>query len=254
MLNIPTYWVRPSQTLSADAGVHRFLWDMHYAPLTGVEAEYPISAVPHNTAPQATSPWVMPGTYTVVLTANGKSYTQPLTVKMDPRVKTPAAALAQQFKLSDELYRKLLTLAPAVEEANNARKQLKEVRKKLSEGTLAAAVDQMDKRIETVVGGAPRRPGAGTEAPALGMMRTRYLALFNNFQGADVAPTTQATVAVGDLEKQLPPLMAQWEAIKSKDIPSLNSQLKQSNLPEIKVEAATAGSHATASSRDKDAE
>ncbi|MFI5106563.1 MAG: WD40/YVTN/BNR-like repeat-containing protein, partial [Terriglobales bacterium] len=78
MLNIPTYWVRPSQVMSAAAGMHRWLWDMHYAPLPGVEPEYPIAAVAHNTVPQPTGPWAMPGKYTVVLTANGKSYSQPL--------------------------------------------------------------------------------------------------------------------------------------------------------------------------------
>jgi photosystem II stability/assembly factor-like uncharacterized protein len=254
MLNIPTYWVRPPQTLSAAAGTHRFLWDMHYAPLTGVEAEYPIAAVPHNTAPQATSPWTMPGSYTVVLTVNGKSYSQPFTIKMDPRVKAPTAALAQQFKLSEQLYTRLRTLAPAVEQANDARKQLKEIRKKLSEGTLAAAVDQMDQKIQAVVGGAPRRPGAGTEPPTLGMMRTRYLALLTVFQEADVAPSTQATAGAGELGKQLPPIMAQWEALKSKDIPALNAQLKQSNLPEVKLEAGVLSAHGTATSRDKDEE
>ncbi|MGB9122533.1 MAG: glycoside hydrolase, partial [Candidatus Angelobacter sp.] len=104
MLNIPTYWVRPPQTLSAAAGAHRFLWDMHYPDVPGVEAEYPIAAIPHNTAPQPSGPWALPGQYTVVLTANGKSYSQPLTIKMDPRVKTPLAGLQQQFKLSTDLY------------------------------------------------------------------------------------------------------------------------------------------------------
>src|SRR5260221_12547133 len=38
MLNIPAYWVRPPQTLSAAAGAHRFLWDMHFPNVPGVEA------------------------------------------------------------------------------------------------------------------------------------------------------------------------------------------------------------------------
>src|SRR5256714_792830 len=50
-LNIPTYWVRPPQMLSVEPGMHRFLWDMHYAPVPGVAPEYPISAVYRNTAP-----------------------------------------------------------------------------------------------------------------------------------------------------------------------------------------------------------
>ncbi len=254
MLDIPTYWVRPPQTLSAAPGTHRFLWDMHYAPVPGVESEYPIAAVPHNTVPQPTSPWVMPGEYTVVLTANGNSYSQPLTVKMDPRVKTPPAGLAQQFELSQQLYTQLLTLAPAVEQANDARRQLKLIRQKLQEGTLAAAVDQIDQKLQTLVGGGGRRPGAGTDQPSLAGMRTRYLALFNVFQDADVAPSTQAAAGVKEIRQQLPPLLARWEAIKSQDLPALNAQLKQSNLPEVKLEATGEAAKAAVSSRDKDEE
>src|SRR5205807_2911150 len=104
MLEIPAYWLRPPQVLSMAAGMHRFLWDMHYPSVPGIKPEYPIAAIPHNTVPQSTSPWVMPGQYTVVLSVNGKSYSQPLTVQMDPRVKTPNAGLAQQFKLSQQVY------------------------------------------------------------------------------------------------------------------------------------------------------
>jgi hypothetical protein len=254
MLNIPTYWVRPSRVLSAAAGVHRWLWDMHYPPLAGVEAEYPISAVPHNTAPQPTSPWVMPGQYTVVLTANGKTYSQPLTVKMDPRVKTSTASLEQQFKLSQQLYSQLQTLVPATEQATAANKQLKEIRQKLTEGTLAAAVDQIAQKLQAVVGGAQRRPGAGAEPMTLSSLQTRYLALLNNFQEADAAPTSQARAAIVELEKQLPPLMQSWQALKTRDLPALNQQLKSSNLPEIKLEAAAISAKATVSSKDKDEE
>jgi photosystem II stability/assembly factor-like uncharacterized protein len=254
MLDIPQYWVRPPQTLSAAPGTHRFLWDMHYPPVAGIDQEYPISAVPHNTVPQPTSPWVLPGRYTVILTANGKSYSQPLMVKMDPRVKTQESGLAQQFALSQQLYSQLLTLAPAVEQANDARKQLKALRQKLSEGTLAAAVDHVDQNLQALIGGGGRRPGAGTEAPTLAGMRTRYLALFNVFQEADVAPSTQAAAAVKEVEQQLPPLMARWQAIKTQDIPALNAQLKQSKLPEIKIEAGLAPAKAMVTSKDKDEE
>jgi len=232
--------------------MHRWLWDMHYPAIPGLEPEYPISAVPHNTAPQPSSPWVMPGQYTVFLTVNGKTYSQPLTVKMDPRVKTSRAALEQQFKLSEQLYKQLEALAPAAEQATRAHKQLTEIRQKLSAGTLAAAVDQIDQKLQAVAGGAQRRPGAGTEALTLSSLQTRYLALINNFQEADVAPTTQGAAAVGDLAKQLPPLIESWETIKTHDLPALNQQLKSSNLPEVKLEAEAAGAKATGVSNDEE--
>jgi photosystem II stability/assembly factor-like uncharacterized protein len=253
LLNIPTYWVRPSRALSASAGLHRWLWDLHYAPLPGVEAEYPIAAVAHNTAPQPTAPWVLPGQYTVVLTANGKSYSQPLTVKMDPRVKTPAAGLEQQARLSQQLYNQLLTLAPATEQAGEVRKQLRELQKS-AQGDVLAAVNALDQKVQALAGGGGRRPGPGAENPTLGGTRARYLSLLNVFQEADVPPTTQAAGAIADLERQLPSVMKSWQVIASQDIPALNAQLKKANLPEVKVATIVATPRATVSSKDKDEE
>jgi len=86
-LNIPLYWIRPQQLLSSKAGSHRFVWDLHYTPLRE-PVSFPMAAIYQNTAPDKTSPWVMPGNYTIRLTVNGKTMSQPLVVKMDPRVKT----------------------------------------------------------------------------------------------------------------------------------------------------------------------
>jgi photosystem II stability/assembly factor-like uncharacterized protein len=251
MLAIPTYWVRPPQTLSAATGMHRFLWDMHYPNVPGVEAEYPIAAIPHNTAPQPSGPWAMPGQYTIVLTANGKSHSQPLTIKMDPRVKTPLAGLQQQFKFSHDLYVQLLTLSPAAEEVSAIRKQLKDLQSKAT-GEALAAIKAFDQKLQALAGGATRRPGAGTEPPTLGNLKTKFLTLFGVFQEADVAPSTQAAAAVADLQKQLPPLMQRWSAVKAQDLPALNKQLKDANLPEVKLESAVLPARVTVSSRDED--
>jgi hypothetical protein len=251
-LNIPTYWVRPPQALSAEAGMHRWLWDMHYPNVPGVEAEYPIAAVAHNTAPAPSGPWAMPGQYTVILTVNGKSYSQPLTVRMDPRVKTPQPALAQQFSQSQQLYNQLLTLAPAVDQAGDLRKHLKDLQKQ-AQGDVLTAVKALDQKLDEVAGGgAPRRPGAGNQPPTLGLMRARYLALLGVLQEADVAPTSQAASAVDELGKQLAPLLQTWQQIKSHELPALNQQLKSANLPELKLESEIKPARATVSSKDED--
>ncbi|MEA2490360.1 MAG: hypothetical protein QOH21_2152, partial [Acidobacteriota bacterium] len=125
--NVPWYWIRPARVPSAAAGMHRFVWDLHYTPLAQPPT-YPIAAVPFNTPPDATSPWVLPGTYTVRLTAGGKTSTQPLVVQMDPRVKTPAAGLAQQFALSMEMYdalRKLDAVKEPAEPVASAKQSLR---------------------------------------------------------------------------------------------------------------------------------
>ena len=86
-LNVPTYWIRPFTRPVAAAGMHRFIWDLHAAPTAAGRrrgGEYPISAIYQDT-PGRQGEWVPPGNYTVKLTVNGKSYTQGLVVKADPR-------------------------------------------------------------------------------------------------------------------------------------------------------------------------
>jgi hypothetical protein len=102
--NVPAYWIRPQQILPATTGSHRFTWDMRYEPLN-VPPSYPIAAIYKNTAPNETSPFVMPGTYTVVLSVNGvRASGQSFTIKMDPRVKTPVVELQKQHDLSLQCY------------------------------------------------------------------------------------------------------------------------------------------------------
>ncbi len=98
-VNIPLYWIRPQQILSAEAGSQRFVWDMHYKPLDE-PASYPIGATYMDTAPDPTSPWVLAGNYTAKMTINGKTYTQTFTIKQDPRVKTSPEKMKQIHDLS----------------------------------------------------------------------------------------------------------------------------------------------------------
>src|SRR5262249_52290552 len=107
-LTIPSYWIRPPQILSAQAGSHRFIWDLRYPPGAGGKGfgfggGYSMAAIYKNT-PGPQGPMVMPGQYTVKLTVEGESLVQPLTVKMDPRVKTPPEGLQKQFDLSMQCY------------------------------------------------------------------------------------------------------------------------------------------------------
>jgi photosystem II stability/assembly factor-like uncharacterized protein len=85
--NVPGYWIRPFHPLAATPGMHRFVWDLHTAPVGGGRrrgGEYPISAIYQDT-PGEQGEWMPPGNYLVKLTVDGHAYTQPLIVKPDPR-------------------------------------------------------------------------------------------------------------------------------------------------------------------------
>jgi len=83
-LNIPTFWVRTPESLSAAAGMHRWIWDLRPTPAAGSGGAAANAAANFFGGRE---PTVLPGTYTVKLTVGGRSYTQPLLVKMDPRAR-----------------------------------------------------------------------------------------------------------------------------------------------------------------------
>ena len=122
---IPLYWIRPFKVPSTEAGMHRWIWDLHYATPLATHYEYPISAVPHDTPRTPQGPLALPGNYTVRLTTSGQTYTASLAVKMDPRVTTPLAGLQQQFDLQVRLASLLTNSTKAVLQARSIREQIK---------------------------------------------------------------------------------------------------------------------------------
>ena len=140
--NAPWYWFRPAAAPSAKAGLQRFTWDLHYARPT-TECSLPISATPFNTKCEPEGPWAMPGTYTVRLKVDGAVQTRALTVRMDPRVRTPLAALRQQHDLSVALYDAMLegrALAARVKAAGDAARAAEIER---AVGTHSAVIDAL---------------------------------------------------------------------------------------------------------------
>jgi photosystem II stability/assembly factor-like uncharacterized protein len=209
MLAIPKYWVRPARSLPGTPGMHRYTWDMHHTPLSvgggRGGASYPIAAIFQNTAPSITSIWAAPGRYSVRLTANGKSYAQPLTLKMDPRVKTGAVGLQQLSTLSKQLYDDTLKAQKAIGE-------LTELRAKLTGDLQKKASDLLG----NAAGGGRGGRGAISAGPeTLSSMPGSLTTLMRQLEAADVAPTTQLTAAIAERRSQLSRLLARLAALKA---------------------------------------
>ncbi|HEY4109465.1 WD40/YVTN/BNR-like repeat-containing protein [Puia sp.] len=197
-VNIPSYWIRPQQILSAQAGPHRFIWDLHYQPLN-VPASYPISAVYGNTAPAATSPWAMPGTYTVRFSANGKVYTQQLTVRIDPRVKTPPAALALQHSLAKEAYNGRQRAMNAVAKIHRVRAHIATAEASAT-GDQLGALQQLDAKAAALEGVARRGRGGAASVEngprSFSQLQNEYATLFGILEEADLEPTLQVQTSM----------------------------------------------------------
>ncbi|HLQ59328.1 MAG TPA: hypothetical protein VK113_07425, partial [Gemmatimonadales bacterium] len=181
---LPLYWPAPQARLSARAGLHRFTWDLRYQPIadtprTGeVEAT---GAVPHRSEHTPTVPWAPPGRYTVRLTVNGTAHTQPLTLRLDPRVKTSVAGLQQLAALSREMY----DLAAAAQGAYREARALVDS----LPTTVRAQVESLAPAPQ------PRPRGASTPRPTLESASSAALAAAMAMQDADVTPTAAQVAA-----------------------------------------------------------
>jgi len=235
MLAIPTYWVRPPQGLSSAKGMHRFLWDMHYPAVPGEKPSYPIAAVYRNTAPAFTSPWVMPGKYTVVLTVNGKTYTEALTVQMDPRVKTPLRELTEQFKLSKQLYDTWVAFNLITNQSNPLSKQLADLRSTAKTDEVKGQIDAFVQKVNELVGAEIARPDLANKITTLSAL-ARLKTLFGVLQDVDAAPTPQTIAAVAQLQTDAQSLRTRWQALTTQDIVTLNQQLRAAGLSPINLE------------------
>jgi hypothetical protein len=222
---------------------------VHYQALpggSGGRGGLPIAAVPYDTVPAPTTPWVAPGEYTVKLTANGKTHSQPITVKQDPRVKTSALHMEQVYTLSAAAYREAAGAVAAAAEAQRLRDQVAKARSSAS-GDMAAALDALDKKIETVAGvggrgGAASAAGRGTASASqageatLNSAAASLSGVMNSLQSADVQPTTVQLKAIAAARAAGSSAMTKWTAIKSVDLPAMNAKLKAAGLGPLAIE------------------
>ena len=231
-LKIPRYWVRSPRALSAAPGLHRFLWDLHGQPLPNAEAEYPMTAVAYRTAPEPTAPWVVPGNYSVTLTSGGKTFVQPLTVKMDPRVKASAVDLAQQFDFSKELEEMRAELEPIGKSYEALVRELEKLEASAGGKGLRAKIEELHKKLEAFANPAAAGSGETLQLDALNKVKK----LFGDLQQVDAAPTPQQQAAVADLQRTAPAVIKQWKAMPQ-EIAALNAQLEAAGLRPLSARA-----------------
>ncbi len=233
---IPIYWVRPAKSLSADAGMHRWVWDLRYPAPVSTSHEYPISAVPGNTPRGPLGPLALPGQFSVRLTVNGASYTAPFTVKMDPRVKIAQSGLAQMFQAQTRLADIYSRSTTALLQARSAREQLEKLSGKPGAG-LNEAVIALKKQIVILLDGHEGSEVGTSSQAALSRVNTNAGALYAELDRADAAPTAAQVKALGESDRDFSAMLKQWDEIRKTSIPALNLRLNDARLPEIVIEA-----------------
>ena len=204
----PTYWIRPPQELSTEAGHHRFIWDLHYEPPPGTQREFSIAAVHLRTPSSPEGPFVHPGRYTIRLSVDGSVLEQPIDVRLDPRVEIGSEDAQLQTDSSMACYRGYL--------------ELQEIREALDGELEGLTPDKREAWMRFRGRGEPGEPdvlyGSIYERPSeeetLVGLQQKFLYLLKVFQQADARPTSQALAAVEALQSHAGDLTRRWEELR----------------------------------------
>jgi len=233
---IPLYWISPFHSLSTEAGMHRWVWDLHYSTPLSTRHEYPISAVPHDTPRLPLGPNALPGTYTVRLTVDGKASTASLTVKMDPRVKTTPAGLEKKFQSETHLASIMTETAEGQIQAGSIRAQLDKLSPEAKSQT-KDAVDSADKELKSLLGASGGFFAPPSKEVTLGRVNGEASTLYQEIWQSDAEPTAAQTQALAVTDRESTDVLRRWDDFKRSELPALNRALKQSNVPEVDIHA-----------------
>jgi hypothetical protein len=155
--------------------------------------------------PEPLGPFVAPGTYTVRLIADGDTMTQPVRVRMDPRVKTPAATLAARDSLQLEIYRTVNALAEARRQVTALRASVQQ-QVATTRGPRADSLPNFDRQLAALEGSGGGRGGRGGRAGGaaspgvvpianLPQLQNELMTLYSAIEDSDNGPTTPVTSA-----------------------------------------------------------
>jgi photosystem II stability/assembly factor-like uncharacterized protein len=198
---VAPYWMAKRQELSADPGMHRFVWDLHYPAPQAVVHVFPISAIPYKTPLEPQGALAAPGRYAIRLTINGHTETQPLLLKMDPRAKTSQAGLVAQTALA----RKIVA---AMDQSYAVLQQAKALQRRLQSshgGANGAAMSPEAKKLDALIEG----------DRSLASANAQLNNLLEAVESADVAPTINAQQTWAEVEKIVQQRIAAWKQIES---------------------------------------
>ena len=212
----PPEWpdqVTPMVKLPAARGMNRFVWDLRY------NDPAQITPMAYYEGDQPRGPLAMPGRYTLKLTAGGKTMTQPLTIKLDPRSRGSEAGLAKKFALAMEVYHDQDALHGAVNDIRAVKAEIATDEKRAGKAVAAQVNAQGDALLKSI---APIEDtlmqvnikGSEANLNYPGMLNEKIYAFAGLLDDSDTPPNKQELDTYADMHKRLQDQLDAWGKLK----------------------------------------
>jgi len=218
--------------LTKDAGVNRFSWDLRYTAARAVPGTISWGGSPFG-------PFVVPGTYQAKLTVDGKSYTEPVEVKEDPRIAVTQAELEKQLALALEIQASVNSAHDAVNEIRGLHGQLEGLEKRVgaSHKDIADAAKALDEKAVAIENNLIQPKSKSGEDPLNYPIKLadQMMALSSTVETNDAAPNAADYTVYNLLKGQIDEQVAAWGQLQKKDLASLNEMMKKAKVEFISV-------------------
>ena len=231
---------KPKPALSTEAGVQRAAWDLRY------EGARKIKGGKVDTGDPAEGPTVPPGTYTVKLTAGGKTVTAPLKVVADPRGDLPQPVLTEQAAFGLKVRDDISKLTDTVNQIRSVRDQLKAENTALEPMKSKEGIDALIKAANAAIDKATaledklQNPTAEVVYDILAMkggtrLYSRLAFLQLSAVEGNGAPTAGMKDVLTEQEKELAALEANVQQFMATDVANINTRAVRLNVPLVVI-------------------
>jgi hypothetical protein len=186
-------------------------------------------------------PRIVPGTYQVKLTVDGKTMVENFEVKPDPRLSTAPSDYAKQFELQFKIRDKLTETHNAIIQIRDVRKQVDDLLNRMKEqpnfkiiNDAATGLNQKMSAIEETL---YQTKNQSNQDPLNYPIRlnNKLAALAGVISRADTAPTDQAYAVYDDLVSQIDAQLQRLGQVMRTDVPAFNQLVKDQNVPAVVV-------------------
>ncbi len=228
---------RGPQKLPAKAGLNRAVWDLRGEESSRFKGLILWSG-------ELRGPVVPPGSYGVRLTAGGRTLTQPLEVRKDPRLPTSDADFAKQYDLRRKIRDKLTETHDAIGRIRDVREQVRAAasRSKAASGRaeVAAAAEALDQTLTTVEEALYQTKNQSSQDPLNYPIRlnNKLAALARVVESADAAPTDQSYAVYDDLVAKIDAQRATLAQALTTDVAAFNRLVREQDVPAVVIKNA----------------
>jgi photosystem II stability/assembly factor-like uncharacterized protein len=218
----------------AEAGLNRFIWDMRYPDAV----RFPGLIM---WAGNTIGPRVVPGTYQVKLTVDGKTMTQSFEVKKDPRLETTQADFAKQLDLLLKVRDKFSETSEAILQIRDVRKQIDDITNRMKDQpsgkAIADAAKSLKAKLTSVEEELYQTKNQSSQDPLNYPIRlnNKLAALGGVVGSADAVPTDQSYVVYEDLVGKINAQLQKLDETMRADVPAFNKLVRDQNIPAVIV-------------------